>query len=257
MDIIDVGAIGAYTLALIPYIPVTLALSVVAMVAGIAIGLALALIKLGRVPVLSQIAAVVVSYLRGTPVLVQLLLNVNAVPIAALLLEQSTGTEIDPLSLSPFAVAVLTFALHEGAYSAETIRAALQSVDRREIEAAQSLGMTRWQALSRITIPNATVVAFPTLVNQFIGMLKQSSLAFVVSVVEVTAYAKILGGRDYRYFEAYLATAIVYWALTIIVEQLARVAERSIQRPRPAERGGRSSRIGGARAAEVEMAAAA
>lgn len=230
--IIDFPAIGKYALDLLPYIPVTLALSIVATVFGTALGLGLALIKLARVPVLSQISAILVSYLRGTPPLVQLLLNVNAVPIAILYINNAFGTNWDALALSPFLVAALTFALIEAAYSSETIRAALLAVDPREVEAAHALGMTPWQTLRRVTVPNATVVAFPTLVNHFIGMLKQSSLAFVVSIVEITAYAKILGGRDYRFFEAYLATAIIYWALTVIIEQISRRLERALQRPR-------------------------
>lgn len=231
MQIIDFGAIGEYTLALLPYVPITLAISVFATLLGTVIGLVMALIKMARVPVLSQLTAVLVSYLRGTPILVQLLLNVNAVPIAILYINHQFGTEWSPVALSPFLVAGLTFALNEAAYSSESIRAALSAVDRREIEAAHSLGMTPWQTLRRITIPVASVIAFPTLVNHFIGMLKQSSLAFVVSLVEVTAYAKIIGGRDYRFFEAFLATAIIYWALTVLVEQIARVIERRLQRP--------------------------
>lgn len=241
MNIIDFEAIGRYTLDLLPYIPITLALSIVATALGTVLGLAMALVKMARVPVLSHLNAVLVSYLRGTPPLVQLLLNVNAVPIAILYINHAFGTSWDAMALSPFVVATLTFALTEAAYSSETIRAALLSVDRREIEAAQSLGMTPWQTLRRITVPNASVVAFPTLVNHFIGMLKQSSLAFVVSVVEITAYAKILGGRDYRYFEAYLATAIIYWALTVIVEQIARVVEARMQRPRTGARRARGA----------------
>ncbi len=233
MQIIDFGAIGEYTLALLPYVPITLAISVFATLLGTVIGLAMALIKMARVPVLSQVTAVLVSYLRGTPILVQLLLNVNAVPIAILYLNHQFGTEFSPVALSPFLVAGLTFALNEAAYSSESIRAALSAVDRREIEAAQSLGMTPWQTLRRITIPVASVIAFPTLVNHFIGMLKQSSLAFVVSLVEVTAYAKIIGGRDYRFFEAFLATAIIYWGLTVLVEQIARIVERRLQRRPP------------------------
>ncbi|RRJ87480.1 amino acid ABC transporter permease [Gulosibacter macacae] len=230
-SIIDFGAIGSYALQLIPYIPVTLALAVLATAFGIIVGLVFALIKMARTPVLSQIAAVIVSYLRGTPILVQLLLNINAMPIFVIWSNQTFGTNWDALALSPFIVATFTFALNEAAYASETIRASLLSVDRREIEAAQSLGMTPWQTLTRITIPNATVVAFPTLVNHFIGMLKQSSLAFVVSVIEITAFAKILGGRDYRYFEAYLATAIVYWAMTVIVEQITRRMEARLSLP--------------------------
>lgn len=252
MNIIDFGAIGRYTLDLLPYIPITLALSVLATSLGTVLGLGMALIKMARVPVLSQLNAVLVSYLRGTPPLVQLLLNVNAVPIAILYINHQFGTDWDAMALSPFLVAALTFALTEAAYSSETIRAALLSVDRREIEAAHALGMTPWQTLRRITVPNASVVAFPTLVNHFIGMLKQSSLAFVVSVVEITAYAKILGGRDYRYFEAYLATAIIYWGLTVIIEQIARIVEARMQRPRPGR-----ARLRSARAPAPDPASAA
>jgi len=231
-DIVDLPALLRYTLALIPYIPVTLLLSIAATVLGIGIGLVMALIKMGRVPVLYQLNAVFVSYLRGTPALVQLLLNVNAVPILILLSNRWLGTDLDALAVSPFLVATLTFALHEAGYGSETIRAALLAVDKREVEAAHSLGMTGWQTLRRIIIPHASVIAFPTLVSQFVGMLKASSLAFVVSVIEITAYAKIIGGRDYRFFEAYLATAIIYWVLTVVIEQFTARIEKRMQRPR-------------------------
>lgn len=235
-DIVDFGTIAEYTLALLPYVPLTLGISAFATVLGTFIGLVMALIKMSRIPVVRQLNAVLVSYLRGTPILVQLLLNVNAVPIAILSINRTFGTELDALAISPFLVAGLTFALHEAAYSSETIRAALGAVDRREIEAAQSLGMTSGQTLRRITIPIASVIAFPTLVTYFVGMLKQSSLAFLVSMVEVTAYARILGGRDYRFFEAYLATAIIYWVMTVAIEQVARRVERRMQRPESSEK---------------------
>lgn len=233
MQIIDLNAIGEYTLALLPYVPITLAISVFATLLGTVIGLAMALIKMAKVPVLSQVTAVIVSYLRGTPILVQLLLNVNAAPLVVLSVNAQFGTDWNVVAVSPFLVAGFTFALNEAAYSSESIRAALLAVDRRELEAAHSLGMTSWQTLRRVTIPVASVIAFPTLVNHFIGMLKQSSLAFVVSLVEVTAYAKIIGGRDYRFFEAFLATAIIYWGLTVLVEQIARVVEQRMKRPLP------------------------
>lgn len=238
-QIIDFEAILKYAIALLPYIPMTLALSVIATVLGTVLGLGIALVKKAKVPVLSQIIAVLVSYLRGTPPLVQLLLAVNAVPIAVLYTNQVFGTDYDALGISPFLVATVTFALIEAAYSSESIRAALLAVDPREIEAGRSLGMTPWQVLRRITVPNASVIAFPTLVNNFIGMLKASSLAFVVSVVEITAYAKILGGRDYRFFEAYLATAILYWMLTVAIEQVARIIEQRMQLTGRADRGNR------------------
>lgn len=229
---IDFGAIWEYTLALLPYVPVTVALSVLATVLGTVLGLGIALIKIARVPVLSQLCGLAVSYLRGTPPIVQLLLNVNLLPILLIYINNGFGTNLQAVAFSPFVIAAATFALNEAAYSSETIRAALLSVDRKEIEASQALGMTSWQTLRRVTVPVATVVAFPTLVNHFISMLKASSLAFVVSVVEITAFAKILGGRDYRFFEAYLATAIIYWAMTVLVEQVARLIENKLNLPK-------------------------
>lgn len=140
MNIIDFGAIGQYTVALLLYVPITLAISVFATLLGTVFGLVMALIKMSRIPVLSQINAVLVSYLRGTPILVQLLLNVNAVPIAILYINHQFGTDFSAMALSPFVVTGLTFAFNEAAYSSESIRAALIAVDRKEIERRP----TRW-----------------------------------------------------------------------------------------------------------------
>ena len=118
---------------------------------------------------------------------------------------------------------------NESAYNAETIRAALSSVDRGQIEAASAVGMTYPQALRRIILPEAMTVALPGLGNSFIGLIKGTSLAFTCAVVEMTAQGKILGGRNYRYFEVYVSLAIIYWAVTIIVERLLKFVEKRLE----------------------------
>ena len=102
----------------------------------------------------------------------------------------------------------------------ETIRAAIQAVDAGEIEAARSLGMTSAQVYRRVIIPNAAVIATPSLINSLIGLTKGTSLAFSAGIVEMYAQAQILGGADYRYFERYISVALVYWAISILIDIL-------------------------------------
>jgi polar amino acid transport system permease protein len=123
---------------------------------------------------------------------------------------------------------LLAFALNESAYMSESIRAALQSVDKGQLEAAYSLGMSYIQVLFRIIVPEAFEVALPTLGNSLINMLKGTSLAFVCAVVEITAEGQIIAGSSYRFFEVYVSLAIIYWILTILIEQGIKYVEKVI-----------------------------
>ncbi|KJB89379.1 amino acid ABC transporter permease, partial [Paenibacillus sp. E194] len=105
-------------------------------------------------------------------------------------------------------------------YNSESIRAAIQSVDKGGIEAGYSMGMTTTQVLRRIILPEALVVALPTLGNSLIGLIKGTSLAFVCSVVEMTAAGKLMASRNFRFFEVYVSLAIIYWLVTIVLERL-------------------------------------
>ena len=116
-------------------------------------------------------------------------------------------------------------------FMAEIIRSALQSVDPGQIEAAHALGMTYPQTLRRIILPEAFEVALPTLGNSFISIIKGTSLAFTCAVVEITAQGQIIGGRTYRYFEVYVSLAIIYWLVTLVIEQIIRVIENKIRIP--------------------------
>ena len=100
-----------------------------------------------------------------------------------------------------------------------------------QIEAAHALGMTYPQTLRRIILPEAFEVALPTLGNSFISIIKGTSLAFTCAVVEITAQGQIIGGRTYRYFEVYVSLAIIYWLVTLVIEQIIRVIENKIRIP--------------------------
>lgn len=216
---------------LLDYLPVTLEITILSMVFGLIIGFLLAIIKINKIPVLAQIVAVFVSFIRGTPLIVQLYLTYTGIPLLLKYYNYANGTDYNINHVPALLFVLVTFSLNEAAYNSESIRAALQSVDKGQIEAAESLGMTYVQILLRIVLPEAFVVALPTLGNTLIGLLKGTSLAFVCSVVEITAQAKIIAGANYRYFEVYLALAFIYWVVTIIIEQLIRVVEKKIEIP--------------------------
>lgn len=216
---------------LLKYLPMTLEITILSMIFGLIIGLMVAIVKIKQIPVLKRIVAIFVSFTRGTPIIVQLYLTYYGIPILLKYYNYYNGTNYNLNSIPSLLFVLVAFSLNEAAYNSESIRAAIQSIDKGQIEAAHSLGMTSLQVLRRITIPEAFVVALPTLGNALIGLLKGTSLAFVCSVVEMTAQGKILAGSNYRYFEVYVSLAIIYWVLTIIIEQIIRFVEKRMSIP--------------------------
>lgn len=211
---------------ILKYLPVTLELAAFALLIGLTLGLLIALVKLKRVPVLSQLGSLYISVLRGTPIVVQLYITYFGIPILLKYINYYNGTNYNINNIPPIVFAIVALGFNEAAYNAETIRAALQSVNKGQIEAAHSLGMTGFQTLKRVILPEAFTVALPSLGNSVISLIKGTSLAFTCSVVEMTARGKILSGRTYRYFETYLSLAIIYWVITIVVEQLIKYLEK-------------------------------
>ncbi|MFT8211425.1 MAG: amino acid ABC transporter permease [Symbiopectobacterium sp.] len=229
--IFDIKLVFTQIPALLAYLPVTLLITVFSMIAGIILGFAIALIRIKRVWLLNPSAGVFVSFIRGTPLIVQLYLSYYGIPILLKYYNYYNQTDYSVNDIPTLLFVLLTFSLNEAAYNSESIRAAILSVDKKQIEAAQSLGMTPLQVLKCVTIPEAFVVAFPTLGNALISLLKETSLAFVCSVIELTARGKILASSNYRYFEVYISLALIYWGLTIIIETLIKVIETRIRIP--------------------------
>ena len=189
------------------------------------LALVFAVVKINRVRILYPIQAVFVSFLRGTPILVQLMLTYYGIPLFLRYLNGEFGLDWNINEIPPAIFAITAFAFNEAAYMSETIRAAIQAVDAGEIEAARSLGMTSAQVYRRVIIPNAAVIATPSLINSLIGLTKGTSLAFSAGIVEMYAQAQILGGADYRYFERYISVALVYWVISILIEYIGRSVE--------------------------------
>ncbi|AID00247.1 MULTISPECIES: amino acid ABC transporter permease [Bacillus] len=206
---------------LIQALPITLFMAIAAMIFAIIGGLILALITKNKIPVLHQLSKLYISFFRGVPTLVQLFLIYYGLP--QLFPEMSKMTALT--------AAIIGLSLKNAAYLAEIFRAALNSVDDGQLEACLSVGMTKFQAYRRIILPQAIRNAIPATGNTFIGLLKETSLAFTLGVMEMFAQGKMYASGNLKYFETYLAVAIVYWVLTMIYSMLQDLFERAMSKP--------------------------
>ncbi|SHH18999.1 amino acid ABC transporter permease [Clostridium grantii] len=199
-----------YSINLFPllfkYLHVTITMAVLSMFIALALSLLLALIRTYEIKGLYLLSKIYISFFRGTPLLVQLFLLYYGVP------------QIFPVfkSMNAYTAAIIGLSLNASAYMAEIIRGSILSVDKGQMEASLSVGMTSLQAMKKIVLPQAARTAIPSLANSFIDLLKGSSLAFTLGVAEIMAKAQMEAASSYKFFEAYLTVAIMYWLIVIV-----------------------------------------
>ncbi|WP_194089082.1 amino acid ABC transporter permease [Vibrio hibernica] len=197
------------------YLGITLEMALWGSIFALTLSVIIAIIRVFRVPVLNQLCQLYISFFRGTPLLVQLFLLYYGLP------------QVFPImvGLDAFSASVIGLTLHFASYMAESIRAAIIGIDRSQMEASMSVGMTTSQSMRRIILPQATRVALPSLMNYFIDMIKSTSLAFTLGVSEIMAKAQMEASSSFRFFEAFLAVALIYWFVVIIMTRVQIWAE--------------------------------
>lgn len=225
---LDLEFIFTALIQLLQALPTTLLITVVSVLVGFIIGSAVALIRIYRVPLLHWIASGYVMFIRGTPMLMHLLLIYFGLPMIIDNIGDTLGWGFRSASIPLIGFVYISFSLTAGAYMSEVVRAGIIAINRGQIEAAYSVGMTTWEALRRIVLPQALAVSLPNLSNNVIGMLHGSTLAFTVSVVEINAQAEIVASTNWKFFEAYIAAAMLFWGMTIVIERGTHVLERRI-----------------------------
>lgn len=213
-----------FELALNSVWPITLAaisgtipLSIVSFILGLIIALWVALARLSDNRVLSGFARGYISIIRGTPLLVQLLVIFYGLP--------SLGLVIDP-----WPSAVVAFSLNVGGYAAEVIRAAILSIPKGQWEAAYTVGMSRRQALRRIILPQASRVAVPPLSNTFISLVKDTSLASIILVTELFRKAQEIAAPTRAFMTLYLTAAVIYWVICFVLSLGQNQLEKRLDR---------------------------
>jgi polar amino acid transport system permease protein len=212
------------------YLPVTLEITFIAMIIGLVLGLAIALSEIHNIPVLKQLGQGYVAFIRGTPLMVLIYLTYFGIPLMLEGLNRQFGTAFNTNSIPPLVYAFVALGLNDAAFNSVAIRSAIEAVDKREIEAAHSIGMTALQTFKRVIAPQALIIAVPNLGNQIIGLIKGTSLAFTVSVIDIMASARIQGSRGMRFIEVYIDVAVIYWVVCFFTGKLALLIERRLRR---------------------------
>lgn len=201
----------------------TLGITFVAMALAILLGFGGALAALSRYRALRWLAQGYLGFFRGVPVLVQIVFWYNALPVLT----------NNAINLPALIAGTIALGLNEGAYMTEIIRSGLISVDPGQREAARALGMTKAKAMRRIVMPQALKVIIPPTGNQFIAMLKTTSLLFAIAVPEIFSTGTNIYSQNFKYFEVLFVVSIWYLALTALLTALQKVLERRfVIRPR-------------------------
>ncbi|WP_094606752.1 L-cystine transport system permease protein TcyL [Sporomusa silvacetica DSM 10669] len=201
---------------------ITLYIVVVALLFGLLLGTGIAVARLHKVPVLSQLAAAYVSFIRGIPILVLLFIVYIGVPLAA----GAFGANINRWDTLIFVM--ITYIVNSAAFLSEIVRSAVAGVEKGQMEAALSVGMTRWQDFSRIIAPQAIQIAIPALGNTVVSLLKDTSLAYTLGIIDVIGIIQAISSSTHRSLEAYTAAACIFFVLSFILEQFFKWLEKKI-----------------------------
>ena len=200
---------------LLPGLTMTIPLTAISFSLALVIAVIAAMIQVAQVPVLKQLVRFYIWVIRGTPLLVQLYVIFYGLPNLGIILE-------------PFPTAVLVFSVNEGAYCAETMRAAIESVPRGQLEAGACVGMSWLQTMWHVVLPQAFRTAFPPLSNSLISMLKDTSLAANITVMEMFMVTQRIASRYYEHLALYIEVALVYLLFCTVLTRLQAFCEKKL-----------------------------
>ena len=195
---------------------ITIQITAISVAIGLVIGMFVGVARVSNIRPLRWLAAVYVDFLRGTPLLVQIFLIYFALPVLL-------GNRVDP-----FIAAITACGINSGAYIAEIFRAGIQAIDDGQMEAGCSLGMTWWQTMWYIIIPQAFRNIVPPLGNEFIALLKDSSLVSVIGFEELTRRGQLIIARTYGSLEIWICVAIIYLIMTLTISRFVAFLEKRL-----------------------------
>lgn len=220
-------AIFTHFPALLKASVVTIELVVIACVLGVIFGLGLALMRLSKNPLISTLPFLYIFFFRGSPLLVQIALIYYGLSQFEVVRNSFLW---EPVLSKPYWCAIIAFTMNTSAYIAEIIRGAILAVPKGELEAADAIGMSKWQKMRLVTLPRAFGIMVPAYSNEVIFMIKGSALASTITVMELTGKARSIMAETYLVLEIYFAAAIIYMCLCFIFMAISRVVEKMINR---------------------------
>lgn len=214
--VFDLEVVARYLPFLLQGVGITVEFTLIAFSAGSILGLLLALARISKNPIFHYPAVAYIDFVRGTPLLAQIYLIHFGLP------------QIFGYTPVGYIDALLALTLNSTAYIAEIMRAGIESIDRGQMEAARSLGMTYVQAMRYVILPQALRRVVPPMGNEFIALLKESSLVSVIGMEDLMMRSRMMAGRSFRPFEAYFTAALIYLALTLTFSRILGWGERRL-----------------------------
>lgn len=193
--------------------PTTLLIVVVAMLIGIVLGILIAFLRMNRVPVLYQLTSVYISFIRGTPQIVQLFLVYYGAPA---LVESLLGVDLSRTDAIYFVL--IAYGLNEGAFLSETFRGGLEAIPAGQSEAGYAIGLTKLQTFFRVVVPQAIRIVLPLLGVEIINLFQNTSLAASVGVRDLMGRAGLMGAATFHYIENYFCAAVIFIVVSIVLE---------------------------------------
>lgn len=201
---------------IVPYLSVTFSIVVYATVFGVLLGICITLINMKKIPVLHQFFQVYVSFMRGTPMLVQLMIVYYGLPP---IIDTAFGTNINR-EWNTVIFAYITFVLNQGAFLSAIFYSAITSIAYGQTEAGLSVGLTEFQTFRRIILPQMTRVALPAFGSDLVGLFQNTSLVFLVGIIDIMGRAKAIGSVTKHVIEAYVFVAFLFIGISLIVRLL-------------------------------------
>lgn len=211
-------------------VPIALLVTVVALFIALPLGFLLALTRINKIPVVHHLAKIYVSFVRGTPIIIQIFIIYSSIPLMLKIIFEKYQIPYDIYKINPIWYAFIVFAFSSTAILIEVFRSALSTIEKGQLEAAYSVGLTTFQVYTRIIIPQALVVALPNICTATVNLIKATSLGYAMSLPEITLKAKVAANVGYNYVEAYLDIFIVYLILCSTVEYLFKRYEKYLSK---------------------------
>ena len=211
-------------------ISITLLVTVISLIIALPLGFLLAITRINRIPVIQRIAQIYVSFVRGTPIIIQIFIIYSSIPLILKAFFDKYNIQLDIYKINPIWYALIIFSFSTTALLIEVFRSALGTVKKEQLEAAYSVGLTTFQAYRRIIIQQVLVVALPNLCTTTVNLIKATSLGYAMSLPEITLNAKVAANMGYNYVEAYLDIFIIYLILCMAVEYIFKVLEKRLSK---------------------------
>ena len=193
----------------------TLKVSLIALLIGLLLGIVICLAKISTIKVLNVLATIYVEVIRNTPILVQIMIIYFALPEVG-------------ISFTPFMSAIIALSINSGAYVSEIFRSGILAIDKGQMEAGRSLGLSYFQTMKFIILPQALKNSLPALGNEFISLVKESSIVYFVGVADIMFAANTVKNATYETFGPYLISAAIYFIITSVLSFLVKRLEKKL-----------------------------